>query len=86
MEGGEQALCLTLFYFWGSLLEDYCKWQSIYYLDGSRKGGELVVRKPLDCDMCAAVLDRKTKKVSLGYSLQMLRLLTLSETNGAISD
>lgn len=33
-------LCLTLFYFWGWLLEDYCKWQSIHYLDGSSGVGE----------------------------------------------
>lgn len=43
VKGSERVLCLTLFYFWGWLLEDYCKWQSIHYLDGSSGVGERVV-------------------------------------------
>lgn len=43
VKGRERVLCLTLFYFWGWLLEDYCKWQSIHYLDGSSGVGERVV-------------------------------------------
>lgn len=41
----ERTNTVTLFYFCGLLLEDYCKWQRIHYLDGIRRA-ESTFHKP----------------------------------------
>lgn len=40
LKSGAREGTLTLFYFCRSLLEDYCMWQHIHYLDGSRAAEE----------------------------------------------
>lgn len=91
-------LRLALFYFWEELLEDYCKWQSIHYLDGSSRVGEGWFQKALDCDMCATIagagseesfpskIDPAGEGTCSSSWQRLLRHLTLTKTDGADSD
>ena len=59
-DGGRKGLvlCLDVFYFWALLLEDYCMWQGIHYLDCSSGVGEHGFINHLSMT-CAAIVDRK---------------------------